>query len=171
MLKEEISSTLSPTIGLWIGQPKLLANTEPARIVGVFPKDETWTLYLLGFINSSICTDLINAINPSTNNSANYIKKIPFLKPDNGTRKKIECLVKEIITSIEKGDDVTSIKIELDDLFSKMYVDRIGMESKSTPNHSIKQLNLFNVLQQYPENIVNNAPIIKPAKKQESDYL
>lgn len=102
-------------------------------IVGVFPKNETWTLYLLGFINSSICTDLINAINPSTNNSANYIKKIPFIKPDNSTRKKIELLVQEIITLIEKGDDVTNIKIELDDLFSKLYEDRIGMESKRYP--------------------------------------
>ena len=70
-------------------------------IVGVFPKDDTWTLYLLGFINSNICSELINAINPSTNNSANYIKKIPFIKPDTKTRAKVELLVKDIISSIE----------------------------------------------------------------------
>ena len=50
-------------------------------IVGVFPKDDKWILYLLGFFNSAVCTELINAINPSTNNSANYIKKIPFIVP------------------------------------------------------------------------------------------
>ena len=72
-------------------------------IVGVFPKDETWTLYLLGFINSAICSELINAINPSTNNSANYIKKIPFVKPDNDTRNKVENLVKEIIDNITRA--------------------------------------------------------------------
>ncbi|MBR1932731.1 MAG: Eco57I restriction-modification methylase domain-containing protein [Prevotella sp.] len=112
-------------------------------IVGVFPKDAAWTLYLLGFINSAICTNLINAINPSTNNSANYIKKIPFVKPNNGTRKKIELLVKEIISSIERGDDVSNIQIEIDDLFSKLYIDKIGMESNSATKLSIKQLNLF----------------------------
>ena len=113
-------------------------------IVGVFPKDETWTLYLLGFVNSAICTDLINAINPSTNNSANYIKKIPFVKPDAGTKRKIELLVKKIISLIEKGDDVSCIQIEIDELFSKLYVDKIGMES-NVPKLRIKQLNIFEV--------------------------
>lgn len=136
-------------------------------IVGVFPKDEAWTLYLLGFINSSICTDLINAINPSTNNSANYIKKIPFIKPDKGTRKKIELLVKSVIISLEKGDDVSNDKIEIDELFSKLYIEGIGMERKGSQRFSIKQLNFFDVLQQYPENIVENAPVAKLAKKQE----
>ena len=119
-------------------------------IVGVFPKDEAWTLYLLGFINSTICTELINAINPSTNNSANYIKKIPFIKPDDETRKKIEVLVKGIISSIEKGDDISCLKIETDDLFSKLYVDGIGLDSKRSQRHSVKQLNIFDALQQYP---------------------
>lgn len=33
----------------------------------------------------------------------------------------------------------------------------------------VKQLNFFDVLQQYPENIVENAPVVLPAKKQELD--
>ena len=33
----------------------------------------------------------------------------------------------------------------------------------------VKQLNFLDVLQQYPENIVENAPVVQPAKKQESD--
>ena len=60
-------------------------------------------------------------------------------------------------------------KIELDDLFSKLYIDRIGMESEGSPKLSIKQLNFFDVLQQYPENIVENALVVQPAKKQEPD--
>lgn len=116
-------------------------------IVGVFPKDETWTLYLLGFINSTICTELINAINPSTNNSANYIKKIPFVKPDDDTRKKIELYVRNIISSIEKGNCIAGVKQELDDLFSKLYLDRIGMENKGSKKRSIKQLDFFDFLQ------------------------
>ena len=31
----------------------------------------------------------------------------------------------------------------------------------------VKQLNFFDVLQQYPDNIVENAPVVQPAKKQE----
>ncbi len=33
----------------------------------------------------------------------------------------------------------------------------------------VKQLNFFDVLQQYPENIVENSPVVQPAKKQEPD--
>ena len=33
----------------------------------------------------------------------------------------------------------------------------------------VKQLNFFDVLQQYPENIVENAPVVQPAKKQDPD--
>ena len=33
----------------------------------------------------------------------------------------------------------------------------------------VKQLNFFEVLQQYPENIVENTPVVQPAKKQEPD--
>lgn len=33
----------------------------------------------------------------------------------------------------------------------------------------VKQLNFFDVLQQYPENIVENKPVVLPAQKQESD--
>lgn len=33
----------------------------------------------------------------------------------------------------------------------------------------VKQLNFLDVLQQYPENIVENAPVVQPAKKQEPD--
>lgn len=33
----------------------------------------------------------------------------------------------------------------------------------------VKQLKFFDVLQQYPENIVENAPVVQPAKKQDPD--
>ena len=36
-------------------------------VVGVFPKNMSLTYYLLGFFNSPVSTDLINAINLSTN--------------------------------------------------------------------------------------------------------
>ena len=51
-------------------------------IVGIFPKDLSLLYYLLAFFNSPTCNKLIRTINSSTNNSSNYIKKIPFIMPD-----------------------------------------------------------------------------------------
>lgn len=51
-------------------------------IVGIFPKDTSLIYYLLAFFNSPTCNKLIRTINSSTNNSSNYIKKIPFIKPN-----------------------------------------------------------------------------------------
>jgi len=50
-------------------------------IVGIFPRNVELMHYLLAFFNSRVCSTLIRAINPSANNSANYIKKIPFITP------------------------------------------------------------------------------------------
>jgi hypothetical protein len=50
-------------------------------IVGVFPDNEKWLYFLLALFNSPTCNRLIRTINRTTNNSANYIKKIPFIEP------------------------------------------------------------------------------------------
>lgn len=70
-------------------------------IVGIFPKDEAMTYYLLAFFNSPTCNTIIRTINPSANNPANYIKKIPFIMPDDKTLKTITEQVKEILSSIK----------------------------------------------------------------------
>jgi adenine-specific DNA-methyltransferase len=70
-------------------------------IVGIFPKDEALTYYLLAFFNSPTCNTIIRTINPSANNPANYIKKIPFIMPDDKTLKTITEQVKEILSSIK----------------------------------------------------------------------
>ena len=114
-------------------------------IVGVFPKDETWVYYLLGFFNSSVCTELINAINPSTNNSANYIKKIPFVTPVEDVKIKVDALVKKIVTVLKSGEsDISAYSIELDKIFANLYSNNVGTDkrdksTKSTP----RQLNFL----------------------------
>lgn len=114
-------------------------------IVGIFPKDTNWVYYLLGFFNSSICTDIINAINPSTNNSANYIKKIPFIVPNNETRLRVETLVTKIVECLKSGENNTvSYKEELDTIFSNLYLNKIGIDKNhESRKMEIKQLNLF----------------------------
>lgn len=115
-------------------------------IVGVFPKDDTWVYYLLGFLNSSVCTELVNAINPSTNNSANYIKKIPFVTPCDDVRFKVEALVENIVTTLKSGkSDIEAERKELDEIFTNLYFKGIGADNRETSKAkaSMRQLDLF----------------------------
>ncbi len=69
-------------------------------IVGIFPKDESLTYYLLAFFNSPTCNKLIRTINPSANNPANYIKKIPFIIPEKSVLKLITEKTKSIVDEV-----------------------------------------------------------------------
>lgn len=129
-------------------------------IVGVFPYDETWTNYLLGFFNSAICSELINTINPSTNNSANYIKKIPFIQPSKDVRIRVENIVKRIIFKLEQGEsDIETDQKELDEIFYGIYVKGIGCNKNDViiERQQYKQLDFLDILQQFPGSIVENS--------------
>ena len=80
-------------------------------IVGVFPKNEKLIHYLLAFFNSPTCNKLIRTINPSTNNSSNYLKKIPFLKPKPNQEKQITENINQIIEQVKVSG---SYNIELE---------------------------------------------------------
>ena len=67
-------------------------------IVGIFPEDSGLLYYLLGFFNSPTCNKLIRTINPSANNPANYIKKIPFVSPSEAVLQEITESVKSIVS-------------------------------------------------------------------------
>jgi len=91
-------------------------------IVGVFPKDEKLTYYLLAFFNSPTCNQLIRTINPSANNPANYIKKIPFIMPDTAMLENINNKVVEIIASIkEESIFDEKIEIQINNFFKSLY--------------------------------------------------
>ncbi|MGB4414416.1 MAG: Eco57I restriction-modification methylase domain-containing protein [Paludibacter sp.] len=72
-------------------------------IVGIFPKNKSLTYYLLAFFNSPTCNKLIRTINPSANNPANYIKKIPFIYPTDKQLLYIDDTVNKIIDSIKQN--------------------------------------------------------------------
>lgn len=91
-------------------------------IVGIFPHDENLTYYLLAFFNSPTCNKLIRTINPSANNPANYIKKIPFIEPDKVTFESVTGYCQHIINSIkQKGSYNTEIEILINDAIKKLY--------------------------------------------------
>jgi len=91
-------------------------------IVGIFPRDEKWIFYLLGFFNSPTCNKLIRTINPSANNPANYIKKIPFVTPVKKDLREIDKLVQKIICDIKEGKDYPkNYELALNDLIKRIY--------------------------------------------------
>lgn len=113
-------------------------------IVGVFPKDESLVNIMLAFFNSSICTNLINTINPSTNNSANYIKKIPFIIPNQDTRKEIEQLVGIILERLKIGNrQIDDIEAKIDRIFDELYLCKKGVDEEASTKTAYEQLNLF----------------------------
>jgi phospholipid N-methyltransferase len=107
-------------------------------IVGIFPKNNDYTLFLLGFFNTSICTRLLKMINPSANNSANYIKKIPIIIPDVNTILHINELVETALIAKNFDNDTFYIENELNDIFNVLYYE--GKEKNIIKN---KQQELF----------------------------
>lgn len=93
-------------------------------IVGIFPKDPKWIYYLLAFFNSPTCNKLIRTINPSANNPANYIKKIPFVSPSEGDLKEINKIVQEIVSALKEGNKYPrDCEVALNDLIKRIYDD------------------------------------------------
>ncbi len=91
-------------------------------IVGIFPKEESLTYYLLAFFNSPTCNKLIRTINPSANNPANYIKKIPFIAPSGGQKELINSSVQSILESIStQGQYDESIENMLNKIIEQIY--------------------------------------------------
>jgi hypothetical protein len=91
-------------------------------IVGVFPRDPSLTLYLLGFFNSDICNSLIRTINPSANNSANYIKKLPFKMANSEQKARVEFLVQRMIDEINSTDNYSKAhEEEMNEIFKNLY--------------------------------------------------
>jgi adenine-specific DNA-methyltransferase len=91
-------------------------------IVGIFPKNEKLIYYLLAFFNSPTCNKLIRTINPSTNNSSNYIKKIPFVIPKPEQEKLITENIKQIIEQVKlSGNYDLELENENNELINEMY--------------------------------------------------
>jgi len=93
-------------------------------IVGIFPRNQDNILYLLAFFNTKICNQLIRTINPSANNPANYIKKIPFVKPNKKVFNEINTITNSIIDrlSLNTEEDIEELVSKLDELFELIYL-------------------------------------------------
>lgn len=66
-------------------------------IVGIFPHDDKYLLYILAYLNTKVANKFIHTINPTANNSANYLKKLPFYVPTENELQTVNGLVNAII--------------------------------------------------------------------------
>lgn len=81
-------------------------------IVGIFPKDPKDLYFILALLNTSIVNDIIHNINPTVNNSANYLKRIPIPNCSNQIKEHITNLVKGIICNNENNESELNLIIE-----------------------------------------------------------
>lgn len=73
-------------------------------IVGIFPKGDVSLEFLLAYCNSQAFWLCLKAINPSANNSANYVLRTPILLPEREEQDRITALTKELVYLLESGD-------------------------------------------------------------------
>lgn len=92
-------------------------------IVGIFPKDESRLYYILAIMNSDIVNRLIHVINPTANNSANYIKQIPYFEPRQFVMDLISDKVKKIIRNCQKrlSDENEFLHREINKMIQQIY--------------------------------------------------
>lgn len=92
-------------------------------IVGIFPKDKSKLYYILAIMNSDAINELIHTINPTANNSANYVKQIPYIEPEQNVVDLISSKVETIINNFKSGHDSenTVIHSEVNELISRIY--------------------------------------------------
>ena len=91
-------------------------------IVGVFPKKDKYLYYLLGLCNSNTFRDIIHTINPTANNSANYLKKVPIIIPSDNElikiEEKVKCIINDLNNNFKLNEDLQE---ELNDYFATLY--------------------------------------------------
>ena len=89
-------------------------------IVGIFPKDKSKLYYILAIMNSDAINELIHTINPTANNSANYVKQIPYIEPEQNVVDLISSKVETIINNFKSGHDSENTVIHSDVNFLKI---------------------------------------------------
>ena len=107
-------------------------------IVGIFPHNHNLKLFLLGFFNSSIATDLVRQINPTANNSANYIKRIPMALPDTNELNFIQSLVNQAIDETRQRGVVSDcVQQQIDAFYSELWMG--NYQPNLTPASTVKK--------------------------------
>jgi len=76
----------------------------------------------LAFFNSPTCNKFIRTINPSANNPANYINKIPVIIPEKTVLELITEKTKEIVASLQRFENYNkNEEVELWEMIERIY--------------------------------------------------
>ncbi len=87
-------------------------------------------------MNSDVVNDLIHVINPTANNSANYVKQIPYIEPEQKVMDLIKDKVRRIIECIREGitDNCEPLHCEINMLIKQAYTAHINLNKHSVQN-------------------------------------
>ncbi len=101
-------------------------------VVGIFPKRREWLYPLLVILNSGMATKLLKeAINPTTNNSANYLKRLPLPRLGLAELRKLAPLARAIWRKRRRG--VASAE---DEAAAECYIDAMYKQLSTKPDTS-----------------------------------
>ena len=76
-------------------------------------------------MNSTIVNELIHIINPTANNSANYVKQIPYIEPNDKTEmNSISNMVKSLLEYENSGnfEEADALQTKIDSMIEKVYL-------------------------------------------------
>ncbi len=92
-------------------------------IVGIFPREEQKLYYLLALMNSDVINRLLHVINPTANNSSNYVKQLPYKEPNEEIREHIEANVAAILAldPISDVDRIAELHKQNNDMIEQTY--------------------------------------------------
>lgn len=114
----------SSTIKAFLMQDRVFDQS----IVGIFPQNPDNLYYLLALMNSDTINNLIHVINPTANNSANYIRQLPYVEPSEEIKHSISMLVKQVLILLqdERDNEANLIHEKINDFICEIYdeVDR-----------------------------------------------
>lgn len=72
-------------------------------VVGIFPRDAALFGFLLAYLNSSVSWILLRQINPSTNNSAKYMRRLPVALPSTAELEWFSVAVRGYVSHLATG--------------------------------------------------------------------
>ena len=84
-------------------------------VVGIFPHEERFLNFLLLYLNSDLCSRIINAINHTANNSANYVKKVPVPLSEDFIIK-----AEELVEKFDNDGDVQALLVATNRMFENV---------------------------------------------------
>lgn len=102
-------------------------------IVGVFPKEKRLFWFLLGFLNTELATSFLREVNRTANNSANYMKRLPIVRPDSREIDICDNVVRSAIEESENYGKVSSDTMEkLEFVYTEIWMGSHALKGRIT---------------------------------------